>query len=111
MSSSIPPGLCSTAEEVTPSKFHEIVDQTVKSHVCSHVEVIQVCSRWFITEKRDMADLPRVLEIYGELRDRGTSHNAAFNGLFIMLLEVDSIDKLGTLPSKELPEHRLIRED
>lgn len=68
-------------ETAISDKFYEIVNEAVVSHVCSHEDVIEVCSRWFITERREMSELPRLLEVYGELRDLGHDHSRVLNGL------------------------------
>ena len=125
--SSVPEGYCSyrvtttvttdprRADEMATSEgisdeFNRMVNETVKRHVCSHEEVVEVCSQWFITETREMKDLPRMLEIYGGLRDIGHDHNVVLNNLKV-ILGVDFLNRLGTRFKQESPKHRLIRED
>ena len=66
-------------------RFYELVDRTVVSHVRNHEEVIELCSQWFITERRQMSELPRLLEVYGELRDLGHDHGIVLRSLTAML--------------------------
>ena len=66
-------------------RFYELVNRTVVSHVCNHEEVIEVCSQWFITEKRELSELPRLLEVYGDLRDLGHDHGVVLRSLTVML--------------------------
>ena len=66
-------------------RFYQLVNRTVVSHVCSHEDVIEFCSQWFITERRQMIELPRVLEVYGELRDLGHDHGVVLRSLIAML--------------------------
>lgn len=66
-------------------RFYQLVNRTCVSHVCTHEEVIEVCSRWFITERRGMNELPRLLEVYGELRDLGHDHEEVLRSLTALL--------------------------
>lgn len=69
--------------------FYSLVEATIKNHVCTQEEVIEVCSRWFITERRDMEELPEALGVYGIARDLGVPHNVAINRLCVTTATLD----------------------
>jgi hypothetical protein len=67
------------------TSFYQIVYATVKNHICTHTEVIDMCSRWLITEKRDATNLEGILRMYGSIRDLGYPHNVVVNSIISVI--------------------------
>jgi hypothetical protein len=82
------------------------------AHVCSHREVVEICSKWFIGLEGSMDDLPLVLDLYGELRDSGQKHQFIRDRLEFITTEA-FLKKLkkSMVTVEKIPDIRLIRED